>query len=684
MKHQGFIPYPWRKASKSILQFWRIKSEVTHNAKGIIRSLNSILTMILKKLIRHKLSLLALLASSYFVHADTDVNADITTDTTWSKANSPYVLKDFIFVTNGATLTIEAGVTIYGEQGQTIQGQGVAPTLIITQGSKINAVGTADAPIIFTSILAKTQTLTQNDKGLWGGLIMLGYAPINGNKQGVSSDPANGDPFIHEIEGLPSSYMSTGKGTIPASYRSYGGSSTTDNSGTLKYVSIRHGGSTLGADNEINGLTCGGVGSGTSLNYIEVYANNDDGIEFFGGSVNAKYLSIAYCKDDSLDIDDGYNGKIQYVSIIQHGNDKSNCAIEWDGSSESTDIGDTKSGALPYSQPYIINLTAVGSGADSGSAKSRGMDIRDNAGGYVLNSIFTEFPNGILKVENTASSSTKGTQATNSSNKGSHALLEDGILGFFGNIFYYGDETNSSNYPNTTAGVVIESTTESEVETLVFASVNYNDADVSPELLNTDLEHGPIMPFPSSTSPAKTGAVSIADYNSDGFFDVVAYQGAFASDAPADNWLAGWTAVSNPFNVATGSSSSGGSALSNISTRGQVGTGADVMIAGIIVAQDATITIRALGPTIAAAPYNVAGAITDPVLTITDASGNVLVTNDNHGDAGSYSAPSSRTAGINAAESAVSLTLAAGNYTAIVSGAGGTTGNALVEVYYEQ
>ena len=124
--------------------------------------------------------------------------------------------------------------------------------------------------------------------------------------------------------------------------------------------------------------------------------------------------------------------------------------------------------------------------------------------------------------------------------------------------------------------------------------------------------------------------------------------------------------------------------MSNISTRGQVGTGADVMIAGIIVAQDATITIRALGPTIAAAPYNVAGAITDPVLTITDASGNVLVTNDNHGDAGSYSAPSSRTAGINAAESAVSLTLAAGNYTAIVSGAGGTTGNALVEVYYEQ
>ena len=102
------------------------------------------------------------------------------------------------------------------------------------------------------------------------------------------------------------------------------------------------------------------------------------------------------------------------------------------------------------------------------------------------------------------------------------------------------------------------------------------------------------MPFPSSSSPALYGAVDISDYQQNGFFDVVAYQGAFASDAPADNWLAGWTAVSNPFNVATGSSSSSnGSALSNISTRGQVGTG-DAMIAGIIVEEESTVTIRVL------------------------------------------------------------------------------------------
>lgn len=140
-----------------------------------------------------------------------------------------------------------------------------------------------------------------------------------------------------------------------------------------------------------------------------------------------------------------------------------------------------------------MNLTAVGSGADSDSSKSKGMDIRDNAGGYVLNSIFTEFPNGILKVEKTSSST--GTQGTtNTSSYGSQALLEDNLLGFFGNIFCYGDEADSSgNYANTQDGVVYDSTnlgdnTAAEVKAVVFASTYSNTADISPLLNNTDLD----------------------------------------------------------------------------------------------------------------------------------------------------------------------------------------------------
>lgn len=640
------------------------------------------------KLIRHKFSLLALLASSSFAHADTEVNTDITTNTTWSKANSPYVLQDFIFVRNDATLTIEAGVTIYGEEGKTIQGQGVAPTLIVTNGSKINALGTADEPIVFTSILAKTQTLSQNDKGLWGGLILLGNAPINGEAIDGNAETTS------QIEGLPNTYIISGKGSILDSYKTYGGNEKDDNSGTLKYVSIRHGGSLLGEGNEINGLTCGGVGNGTTLEYIEIYANADDGIEMFGGSVNGKYLSIAYCNDDGLDFDHGYNGLLQYVSIIQHGNGNSNCAIEWDGAAKN-DRGNTSTGAPEYSQPTIINLTAIGSGSSSDSSKSKGMDIRDNGGGYVLNSIFTEFPNGILKVEKTSSS--KGTQGTtNPSSYGSQALLEDNILGFFGNIFYPGDEADG-NYTNTQDGVVYDSTgsgenTAAEVKAVVFAAANYNDADVSPALLNANLENGPIMPFPSSSSPALDGAVDISDYQQDGFFDIVGYQGAFASDAPEDNWLAGWTAISNPFNVASGSSSPSSSIkLKGISTNATVKDDA-LMVAGVQVTggtKKVVFQVQATGTYPASDGY-----LADPILYITNAAGTVVATVDNWQDgpnagydAALYSPTyltdltNSAYAMTAATECAIILNLPEGSYTALVGGNGETSGKAVVAAF---
>ena len=206
-----------------------------------------------------------------------NVSANITADTTWSASNT-YVLKDYIFVEPGATLTIEAGTTIKADVGTGDS----APALIVTQGAKINAAGTASNPIVFTSV-NDTGSLTKDDKGLWGGLIILGNAPINSN----GSSNADNSPLTNTIEGVPTTSGISGK-SIPASYSLYGGTDASDDSGVLQYVSIRHGGAEIGSGNEINGLTLGGVGNGTTINNIEVFANKDDGIE----SVSYTHLTL--------------------------------------------------------------------------------------------------------------------------------------------------------------------------------------------------------------------------------------------------------------------------------------------------------------------------------------------------------------------------------------------------------
>ena len=377
-----------------------------------------------------------------------NVSVNITSHTTWSASNT-YVLKDYIFVEPGATLTIEAGTTIKADVGS---GDG-APALIVTQGAKINAVGTASAPIVFTSVNDTGSNLTKDDKGLWGGLIILGNAPINSN----GGSNADNSPLTNTIEGVPTTSGISGK-TIPASYAQYGGTNASDNSGVLQYVSIRHGGAEIGAGNEINGLTLGGVGNGTTMDHIEIFANKDDGIEFFGGSVNAKYLTVAYVGDDSFDIDEGYNGHLQFLLSIQDEN--SNRAFEWDGSTESDDRAADTSTLPSYSAPVISNVTAIGIGKDGTSNhedNNIGLEIRDNAGGQIWNSIFTEFAKSIMDVEKTASS--KGTQSTtDTSVYGSQALMQNGTLVFKGNLFYNGGHADGNTVfydGNTAAGETI-------------------------------------------------------------------------------------------------------------------------------------------------------------------------------------------------------------------------------------
>lgn len=235
------------------------------------------------------------------------VTSNITTNTTWETGKT-YILGGRIAVTDGATLTIQPGVIVKGEAGSGAN----ATALIISQNGMIDAQGTATQPIIFTSVadeIEPGQIASPNMdpalSGLWGGLIILGEASI-------SADAATA-----QIEGIPASDPNG----------LYGGSNDADNSGILTYVSIRHGGSNIGEGNEINGLTLGGVGSGTTIHHIEIIANQDDGIEFFGGTVSVSDVIVMNNGDDAIDTDQAWNGTLDNVVIINPGDE----AFELDG-----------------------------------------------------------------------------------------------------------------------------------------------------------------------------------------------------------------------------------------------------------------------------------------------------------------------------------------------------------------
>ncbi|WP_462253151.1 hypothetical protein [Ekhidna sp.] len=230
--------------------------------------------------------------------------ANISEDATWS-ADVVHQLDGRITVLDGVTLTIEAGAVVTGNE--TLEGVNAA-VLMIARGGTLNAIGTAAEPIIMTTT-ADDGTLTADDKGKWGGLVMLGNAPISDE-----TVPA-------QIEGVPADDTNG----------LYGGTSANDNSGTIRYVSIRHGGAIIdaAAGDEINGFTLGGVGSGTTIDHIEIYANSDDGIEFFGGNVDVDYLVVTQVGDDAIDIDQSYSGEVSnYLVTVDANSDE---GLEIDG-----------------------------------------------------------------------------------------------------------------------------------------------------------------------------------------------------------------------------------------------------------------------------------------------------------------------------------------------------------------
>jgi hypothetical protein len=237
------------------------------------------------------------------------VSANISENTTWETGNV-YILKSRISVLSGATLTIQPGVIVKGEAGTGAN----ATALVIARGGKIMAEGTASSPIIFTSIADEimpgevaSPNLEPTLNGLWGGIIVLGSAPISADAEAI------------QIEGIPASDQNG----------LYGGTNASDNSGVIKYISIRHGGANIGEGNEINGLTLGGVGSGTVIENVEVVANQDDGIEWFGGSVSVKNALVWNSGDDAIDTDQAWSGTLDnFIAICGSTTDH---ALEIDG-----------------------------------------------------------------------------------------------------------------------------------------------------------------------------------------------------------------------------------------------------------------------------------------------------------------------------------------------------------------
>ena len=281
------------------------------------------------------------------------------------EAENKYILNGALVMSQGTTLNIEPGTVIKAlAAGSDIY-------VAISQGAKINAIGTVANPIVFTS------DATVPKAGDWGGLILLGKAPINSVTGGDLTSTS-------EIGALP-----------------YGGAVVADNSGTLKYVRVEYSGGKADGQSENNGFSFYGVGNGTTVSYIQMFEGLDDGIEFFGGTVNVDFLSVVNAQDDSIDWTEGFSGKITNA-YVKHGvnHDK---GIEADG--YNTDIGNNSS-PLFFSAPTVTNVTIVGLGSSKGGEAVR---LRAGTQGVFTNFEIIGFKEGFdLDGDDTTSPTGKG------------------------------------------------------------------------------------------------------------------------------------------------------------------------------------------------------------------------------------------------------------------------------------
>ncbi len=423
------------------------------------------------------------------------VVADIPSDTTWYRTNV-YLLDGYVHVLAPATLTIESGTVIKGLANPST-GEATS-ALFITAGAKINAVGTPTQPIIFTAEIDDTSVpddLGIYQRGLWGGVVLMGKAVLN---TASNADGNAANPKYDVFEGLPDNQIG---GQFV--YR-FGGNDDADNSGVLRYVSIRHGGFQFLQNKELNGLSLGAVGSGTTIDHVEVYAFADDGFEFFGGTVNTKYLVSAFNDDDAFDTDQGYRGKNQFWFAIQE-NGKRDSGGEWNGEPSGIAVSNA-----PLATFEVYNGTWIGAGSGAGlTTVNHGLTIREYSSPRVYNSILTDF-----------NQSNAGTIGINISDARSGAMLTAGLLDLRENIVHGFNTVASAN------------------ATVLFTDASRSNSTVNPLLVS--ISRSTNQALDPRLQPGSPALNTTRIPPNDGFYEQVAFKGAFDESTL---WLKGWTTL---------------------------------------------------------------------------------------------------------------------------------------------
>jgi hypothetical protein len=394
------------------------------------------------------------------------VTGDVGVNETWTSTNY-YVLRGAVFVRSGSTLDIQAGTKIVGESGST-------GTLIVERGGRLNAIGTATAPIVFTS----DQPIGQRSRGDWGGLIINGRAPIN---FGTGEAAGEGDTGV------------------------YGGNDPNDNSGILRYVRVEFGGIEFSPDNELNGIAFQAVGRGTQVDHVQSHLSRDDAMEWFGGTVDGKYLVMSGAADDSLDWTFGWGGRIQFAALLQRGDDADN-GIEADNNEFNNNV-------TPRSNPQIYNVTICGDPNGLASEVQRAANLRRGTAFTIRNFLITGMRQG-FQIETTNTATT--------------AQVDNGTSQMGAGV----------SWGNVSAANAMHSSVTTYTTSGRFPKVVLNQAaGISAAACNASNLNPALQPPLASLAGGQLAPIQPPN---DGFFDAVTFIGA-VPPAPTPNWMDGWT-----------------------------------------------------------------------------------------------------------------------------------------------